>query len=239
MSDKISRRRHKHFNGKSFLILPIIFFIGTYLVIYLAFAPTLTTIVNAGSLFFSDVKMDYSTDYENIFVPASENDSLKAIEKDNKTYIDISSFVFPKYGNQFGKLTIEDCDIDCKLFFGDGDVALRNGVGIYNGSFIPGYNGTILVAGHNHTYFNGLKNASEGQIVEIKTNYGDYEYRITGFEVKKSTDSSAYDLDADYENLIMYTCYPFDELGLTTYRYFVYAEYVSGPQIDKTVQETE
>lgn len=31
----------------------------------------------------------------------------------------------------------------------------------------------------------------------------------------------------------MYTCYPFDELGLTTQRYFVYAKLVSGTPIDK------
>ena len=31
-------------------------------------------------------------------------------------------------------------------------------------------------------------------------------------QVKKATDASAYDLSADYENLILYTCYPFDEL---------------------------
>jgi sortase A len=35
----------------------------------------------------------------------------------------------------------------------------------------------------------------------------------------------------------MYTCYPFDELGLTDQRFFVYAKYVSGPQIDKTSKE--
>lgn len=233
MSDKKIRRRHKHFDGKGFLILPIIFFVGTYLVLYLALAPWLTTAASAMGMFFSDTEINNHTsdDYDNIFVPVSENDS--------KTYIDISSIEYPQYGNQFGELTIEECDVDCKLFFGDGDTALKNGVGIYNGSFIPGYGGTILVAGHNNTYFNGLKNAQEGQLVKISTSYGNYEYRITKAEVKENTDKTAYDLGADYENLIMYTCYPFDALGLTKYRYFVYAEYVSGPQIDKTVQETE
>lgn len=50
---------------------------------------------------------------------------------------------------------------------------------------------------------------------------------------KKATDRTAYDLSADYENLIMYTCYPFDALGLTPQRYFVYAKLVSGTPIDK------
>lgn len=72
-----------------------------------------------------------------------------------------------------------------QIFFGDNDVALRNGVGIYAGSFVPGYGGTILVAGHNNTYFNGLKNAEVGQKVEIKTSYGNYIYEITDTAVKK------------------------------------------------------
>ncbi len=239
MSEKKHRHRHKKSDGKSFIILPIIFLVGTYLVLYLAFAPTFSTFVSAAGMFFSNNEKNYSTEYKNIFVPVSENTTLPTVKIEDKTYVEKEAVEYPQYGNQFGELIIEDCGIDNKLFFGDGDIALRNGVGIYNGSFVPGYGGTILVAGHNNTFFNGLKYAEAGQKVVIRTSYGNYEYRITDTAVKKATDKSAYDLNADYENLIMYTCYPFDELGLTQYRYFVYAEYISGQQIDKSVQEGE
>ena len=231
MSEHKSRHRHKKTNGKSFIILPIIFLVGTYLVLYLAFAPSLSTVISLGSFLFSDTEKDYSTEYKNIFVPVSD-DSTETDE-----YIDAESVEYPMYGTQFGELIIDDCKIENKLFFGDGEVALRNGVGVYNGSFIPGYGGTILVAGHNNTYFNGLKNAKEGQTVKIRTSYGNYEYKITKTAVKAYNDKTAYDLTADHENLVMYTCYPFDELGLTNQRFFVYAEYVSGPKIDKTIKE--
>ena len=221
MSDmKNTRHRHKKIGGKGFLILPSIFFVVIYLLGYLVLMPS-SSLISAAGLMFSDSARDYSTEYNNIFVPVSENKN----ETDSKT------------GEQFGELIIEDCSIDNNLFFGDGNVALRNGVGIYNGSFIPGYGKTILVAGHNNTYFNGLKNAKAGQTVTIKTSYGNYTYEITDTAVKKATDTSAYDLSANEENLIMYTCYPFDELGLTDQRFFVYAKYVSGPQIDKTSKE--
>ena len=239
MSDKKRRHRHKKSDGKSFIILPIIFLFGTYLVLYLALAPSFSTLFSAAGMFFSDKEKDYSTEYENIFVPVSENSTLPTVTKQDKTYINSDAVEYPNYSNQFGELVIEECGIDNKLFFGDGEVALRNGVGVYNGSFIPGYGGTILVAGHNNTYFNGLKYAEKGQTVVIHTSYGNYEYRITDTAVKKAKDSSAYDLSADHENLIMYTCYPFDELGLTDYRFFVYAEYVSGSQIDKSTGEGE
>lgn len=231
MSERKHRHRHRVFNGKSFIILPIIFFIGIYLVLYIALNPMISTVSAIGGLMFSDIETDYSTTYKNIFVPVN-NEKEQEIEES----ISLDQIEYPMYGNLFGQLIIEDCDIDAKMFFGDGDVALRNGVGIYTGSFIPGYGKTILVAGHNNTDFNGLKNSKEGQIVKLRTSYGNYEYKITKKEIKRYDDKTAYDLTADYENLIMYTCYPFDELGLTEYRYFVYAEYVSGPKIDKSSQ---
>lgn len=237
MSDKKRRRRHKRFDGKSFIILPIIFLFGTYLTLYFALAPSFSVVFSAAGMFFSEHEKDYSTEYDNVFVPVSENSTLPMVTKDGNKYINQEAVQFPRYGNQFGELVIEECGIKNKLFFGDGEIALRNGVGVYNGSFIPGYGGTILVAGHNNTFFNGLKYAEKGQNVDIRTSYGNYIYRITGTEVKKATDKSAYDLSAEYENLIMYTCYPFDELGLTNKRFFVYAEYVSGPQIDKSIRE--
>ena len=227
MSENNRRHRHKVSNGKGFIILPIIFFVGIYLVLYIALNPIISTVSSVGGLMFSDIEVDYSTEYKNIFVP---------VNNDKTEYISLDDIEYPMYGNQFGELIIEDCGIESKMFFGDGEVALRNGVGVYNGSFIPGYGKTILVAGHNNTDFNGLKKAKEGQIVKLRTSYGNYEYKITKKEIKRYDDKSAYDLSADHENLIMYTCYPFDELGLTEYRYFVYAEYVSGPKIEKSTQ---
>lgn len=162
MSDKKIRHGHKSKNGKSFIILPIIFCLITYLVLYLAFVPSFSPVISAVGMFFSDNEKDYSTEYDNIFVPVSENSTVPTVTKKDsngqeKTYVKNNSVQYPNYGNLFGELIINDCNVDANLFFGDNDVALRNGVGIYAGSFVPGYGGTILVAGHNNTYFNGLK----------------------------------------------------------------------------------
>ena len=235
-------KRHRHnrkVGGKSFIILPtipIIFFLGIIACLYVSLAPTFGSVISVAGMLFSDGDKDYSTEYKNIFVPVGQNETVAVVtNENNEEVVDKETVVYPNYGNRFGEIQIPDCDIDCPLFMGDGDVALRNGVGIYYGSFVPGYGSTILIAGHNNTYFNGLKNAKKGQEVTIRTSYGNYRYEIVDTAVKDALDTTAYDLSADHENLVMYTCYPFDEIGLTPNRYFVYANLVEGVPIDKSV----
>lgn len=235
MSKHKHRSSHrKSLHGKNFVILPIVFCIVIYLVCAAVIVPSASSYLAMANLFFSDKEQDFSTEHTNIFVPVEDSVTSEPSSQTSKQeIISISDFTFPSYEDQFGELIIDDCEIKADLFFGDSWYVLSNGVGIYNGSAIPGYGRTILIAGHNNTYFNGLKHAKEGQIVKIRTNYGNYQYEITGMKITDNEDRSAYDLDKNEENLIMYTCYPFDTLGLTDMRAFIYAKYVSGPIIDK------
>ena len=239
------KKHHSHKNslyGKDLVILPIVFCVIIYIICTVVAIASVGSYMPTIKMFFSDSGKDMSENYVNIFVPVDEPSETEASgspsspsapSAEKKETVSISSFTYPSYDNQFGELTIEDCQVNAKLFFGDSSMALRNGVGVYYGSSIPGYGKTILVAGHNNTYFNGLKYAKKGQIIKIRTNYGNYRYEITDTQIKDKNDRSAYDLSADHENLILYTCYPFDELGLTPNRFFVYAKFVSGPVIDK------
>ena len=241
---KTHRSRKKSLYGKDMIILPIVFCVLIFLICLVVIIPSTASFQSTASLFFSDREKNFSNDYVNIFVPVEESydesetsaessQTSKAEPKKQET-VNIANFTFPAYGNQFGELIIEDCQIHAKLFFGYDDIALRNGVCIYSGSFIPGYGKTILVAGHNNTYFNGLKYAQKGQIVKIRTNYGNYKYEITDMQIHDENDRSAYDLKADSENLIMYTCYPFERLSTRhKYRYFVYCSKISGPILEK------
>lgn len=238
-------RHHSHKKtlfGKDILILPFVFCAVIYIICALVIIPSSSSWLSLASIFFSDHKKDFSAEYTNIFVPVEDESAPAApsIKQESSTEqrkqqtVNLSGLTFPSYEDQFGELTIEDCQIKAKLFFGDSRLVLSNGVGIYSGSAIPGYGRTILVAGHNNTYFNGLKYARKGQIIRIRTNYGNYQYEITDLQIKDKNDRSAYELSAESESLVLYTCYPFDDPGLTPDRYFVYAKPVSGPVIDKT-----
>lgn len=237
MSRRKSRSSHHAMNGKNFIILPIVFCLLTYLFIIILIYPSVSAYSAIAGMFFSEGEKNFSQDYQNIFVPIEETsknstESSESTEKKHET-VNLSEINFPSNGTQFGQIIIDDCQIDARLFFGDGNIELNNGVGIYTGSAIPGYGRTILVAGHNNTFFNGLKYAQKGQKVKIRTSYGNYTYEINDIQVKRNDDRSAYDFTRQDENLIMYTCYPFDELGLTPMRCFVYAKFISGPVIDK------
>ena len=212
-----------HSHKISFILFPCLFLIGSYLIVILMAAPFFGMMTSASKLLFYDSEKE-NKPLGNIF-------SSAPVEQ--KKTVKLSSITFPEFGARFGRLTIPVASIKADLYFGDASQELKQGVGMYNGSFLPGYGKTILIAGHNHTYFHTLGQAKPGDPITIETNYGTYVYKITSTQIKTATDKTAYDLGSDKESLVLYTCYPFNCIGLTPQRYYVYAGYVSGPLIDK------
>lgn len=49
--------------------------------LYLAFVPSFSPVISAVGMFFSDNEKDYSTEYDNIFVPVSENSTVPTVTK--------------------------------------------------------------------------------------------------------------------------------------------------------------
>ena len=133
---------------------------------------------------------------------------------------------YPDYGQKYGELSISSINLKLPVYFGDNTKILRKGVGHYAGSYFPGESGTIILAAHNNVgYFNKLDKVSIGDVVNIKTTYGDFSYQIDSFKIIKETDLSAFPIQHNEELLIMYTCYPLSQnYGRTTKRYVVYAK---------------
>lgn len=147
---------------------------------------------------------------------------------------------FPVYGEQLGSIVITGKNgesVNTKLYYGDGDAQLASGVGVFMGSTPPGYGSTALVAGHNHTWFKPLREVEVGDTVSLTTYYGAYTYRVREIAIKPATSPKTHEemnFAADYDNLILYTCYPFGSIGMTRDRYFVFCEYLSGPMVDRS-----
>lgn len=208
----------------SYFYMPVIYVSVLALLCGVILSPYLTTMKNTVSILTADVKPDFNTQPASIYTGFKGDETVQTV--DNK---DVK---IPRYGEQYGQITCNELGIDAALFYGDSSVQLKNGVGQYGGSLFPGYGKSILLAGHNTSVFKPFKKIALGQIFTVTTNYGIFQYRVSKISVYNMNDSAAYDLRADGEQLIMYTCYPFERMaGTKTDRLFVYAEKISGPVV--------
>ncbi len=163
-----------------------------------------------------------------------ERDELDLSNINNKDKeISYENVVWPKYSEQYGKLTCSKLKINAPVYFGDCGSILEKGAGTYSGSSIPGANKTILIGAHDTTYFEGLEKVKENDVFDFTTTYGLYQYKVKDIKVyDKDKYDEAYSLDGDKEQLVLYTCYPFGKfVGDKEQRMFVYLEKISGPEI--------
>ena len=135
----------------------------------------------------------------------------------------LSRVSIPELGAEYGSIHCGRIGLSAPLYYGDDDKALQNGAGQYPLSGLPGFGKPILISGHDDTFFAPLEQIEEGDIITIKTNDGSFEYEVTGTKITDSSDTTAYDLELDAEQLILYTCYPFGKLiGSSDGRIFIY-----------------
>ena len=132
---------------------------------------------------------------------------------------------YPEYGTQYATIEIPRIGANLPVYFGDTLDILKKGVGHSSSSYFPGEGGTIIYMGHNSK--NVFRRFSELQIndeITIKATYGEYKYKIYDMQLIKETETEKLPIQKDKENLMVYTCYPFNNIGYATQRYVVYAE---------------
>lgn len=164
---------------------------------------------------------------------AAQQDTVELVSNSvlDKT-IPISEIEFPGYEQVYGEINIPEADISCPLVYGDTEAAMRKGAGQYIGSTLIGYPGTTMICAHVNRQFANLHNVEPGDMIEIRTTYGVYTYEVKYVGVHSASDDSIYDLAREDENVVMYTCYyQRTALGSVKMRFFVCADYVSGPII--------
>ena len=218
----------------AYIYMPLFFSVIGYIIVYFLLSPIINPAMSALNMVVSAKTPDFSSGLNSIFV---ENDKLPGHDETPDTpntsevYVNEKDVQIPDYETHYARFEIESVSLKADLYFGDSNAVLKKGLGQYIGSSIPGYGRPLLIGGHNNSHFNKLKNIKVGDIIKITTNYGVYRYEIKETKILKSTDKSAFDLSLDKEQCILYTCYPFNTLGLTPNRFFVYADKVSGPDI--------
>lgn len=132
---------------------------------------------------------------------------------------------YPAYGTKYATIEIPKIDLKLPVYFGDTLEILKNGVGHSSGSYFPGEGGSIIYMGHNSkNVFRRFSELQKGNEIKITTNYGEYTYKIYDMQLIKETEIEKLPVQKQKEILMVYTCYPFNNIGYATQRYVVYAE---------------
>ena len=132
---------------------------------------------------------------------------------------------YPEYGTQYATIEIPRIDANLPVYFGDTLEILKKGVGHSSGSYFPGEGGSILYMGHNSKkVFRRFSELQIGDEIKVTTTYGEYNYKIYDMQLINETELEKVPIQKDEEILMVYTCYPFNNVGYATQRYVVYAK---------------
>ena len=132
---------------------------------------------------------------------------------------------YPEYGTKYADIEIPKIDVNLPVYFGDTLEVLKNGVGHSSGSYFPGEGGSIIYMGHHSKkVFRRFSELQIGNEITVRTSYGEFKYKIYDMQLINETEIDKLPIQKDKEVLMIYTCYPFNNIGYTTQRYVIYAE---------------
>ena len=134
---------------------------------------------------------------------------------------------YPEYGTKYATIEIPKINVKQDVYFGSSLEVLKKGVGHDSGSYFPGEGGSIIYMGHNSkNVFRRFSELQKGDEIIVETTYGTFKYRIYDMQLVNETEKDKLPIQRDKEILMVYTCYPFNNIGYATQRYVVYAELV-------------
>jgi sortase A len=110
------------------------------------------------------------------------------------------------------------------VFEGTGELTLNTGAGWIEGTARPGEEGNIGIAGHRDSFFEVLKDAKVGDVIELSTLEETYTYIVDQLETVDPTDVAVLG-PRPSPSLTLVTCYPFHFIGPAPQRFIVHAAF--------------
>lgn len=214
-----------------YIFMPVAFVAIGYALLFVGGKGFITMVKEQVTMAMTKGAPDYPNGFdESLFKEAKETGNVEQW----------SEVPLPALNTSYAVLSSENLNIQTDVYYGDTEEALAKGVGQYTGSSLFGCGKPILLGGHDTTYFAGLEQAKAGDTFVVMTNYGEYTYEVTETRIAKASDNSAYDLEQQEEQLILYTCYPFGEVTKEREeRFFVYCKRVDNGSVIKEVPSGE
>ena len=136
----------------------------------------------------------------------------------------------PKVGSVIGSLSIPRLKRVIPIVEGTGTKGLKKGVGHYIGSVLPGVSDNSVLAGHRDSVFRNLGEVKLGDLLTVKTTYGNFVYEVHKIRIVTANDRTVI-VPTPEAVLTLSTCYPFRFIGNAPKRYIVQAGLVIGEPV--------
>lgn len=131
----------------------------------------------------------------------------------------------PNYGENYASLKIESIGVELPIYYGKTMDLLKKGIGHDNDSYFPGEGGSVILMGHNFGRFlASLPKVKVGYQIQVTTNYGEFNYTVYNAQVVNENEVNKVPIQEEEEILMIYTCWPINNIGYATDRYVVYAK---------------
>jgi len=124
-----------------------------------------------------------------------------------------------------GRIEIPRLGIHAVVAEGTDAALLRRAVGHISNTALPGRPGNVALAGHRDTYFRGLGEVRENDVIRFVTLHGTYRYRVEWGAVVTPHRVDVLDSTAT-PSLTLVTCYPFQAIGPAPERFVVRARQI-------------
>ncbi len=135
--------------------------------------------------------------------------------------------ISPRPGAPVALLKIERLNLEAPVFAGTDRITLNRGIGVVEGSPMPGEAGNVALSAHRDSFFRSLKDIAVGDVIELQTLRGILNFQVSDISIVDPLDISVLD-PADESILTLITCYPFYYVGFAPDRYIVRATLVQG-----------
>lgn len=132
----------------------------------------------------------------------------------------------PKEGDKIGSLSIPVLKQKWPIIQGTGTNELKEGVGHFIQSVLPGANDNCVLSGHRTTVFAKLGKVKIGDQLIVQTAAGTFTYQVKRIRIVHQNDTTVI-VPTGHAVLTLTTCYPFHYIGSAPDRYIVSADLVA------------
>ncbi|MGN0516843.1 sortase domain-containing protein [Eubacterium sp.] len=161
------QKKHRRHNSDS-VVYPYLYrSISFVLISMFIFAPLMILGLDMAKSTVNDAKTYLTIGYNDINTDNSYND------KTGNDFINSISL-----GSLIGTVSCERIGLNENIYYGYNRVSLRDGAGLDSKSYLFGMGGCSRLAGYSSSSFGSLYNIEKGDVIEVKTPFGNYSYKV-------------------------------------------------------------